>query len=440
LIPQNPNPPMDYTSTAKAQEIACITRKEMISHFARAQKMNQSGIVDKYYNLWANRVGINSTQCRRLAEFFSQAVDAPKTGQQIRIPAELKIQKNDEDDKNEFIWMKMLKNAKKFKEEFETKLINENQLNYLSKETLLNILFERRCPNNFNYHNTQSFSEYQLIISILKWANQDEDLEDFIYLFDFSQLTIEQKQDIELSLKINREYLYSILKKSRILSNEIIDKYHLSETCLSWRLFYVSPKLFRLQSQIEFQQTFQPIIYVLNQNSQHERTLINISIDDTMTLVLDIHRNAILPTDTAALYQIQTGLFNAYLESKLYSIRRKFLLDTEYFINMNDDRIQIYQTNPRNSFIVFMYDVQNEKKVISVDLTRFDRNILRTRNHPKVNRHEFTYFEIFVLSPDQQISSSYYPVISYFDEEYFTQNYFHQQIENYQYVEYLTEQ
>ena len=279
-----------------------------------------------------------------------------------------------------------------------------------------------------------------MIISILKWANQDEDLEDFIYLFDFSQLTIEQKQDIELSLKINREYLYSILKKSRILSNEIIDKYHLSETCLSWRLFYVSPKLFRLQSQIEFQQTFQPIIYVLNQNSQHERTLINISIDDTMTLVLDIHRNAILPTDTAALYQIQTGLFNAYLESKLYSIRRKFLLDTEYFINMNDDRIQIYQTNPRNSFIVFMYDVQNEKKVISVDLTRFDRNILRTRNHPKVNRHEFTYFEIFVLSPDQQISSSYYPVISYFDEEYFTQNYFHQQIENYQYVEYLTEQ
>ncbi len=134
------------------------------------------------------------------------------------------------------------------------------------------------------------------------------------------------------------------------------------------------------------------------------------------------------------------GLFNAYLESKLYSIRRKFLLDIDYFIQISEDRIQIYQNNPRNSFIVFMYDVNIENKIISVDLTRFDRNILLTRNHPKVNRHEFHYFEIFVLSNDQQISSSYYPIISYYDEEYFTQNYFHQQIENYQYVEYLTEQ
>lgn len=87
-----------------------------------------------------------------------------------------------------------------------------------------------------------------------------------------------------------------------------------------------------------------------------------------------------------------------------------------------------------------MYDTNDEKKIISVDLTRFDRNILRTRDHPKVNRHEFNYFEIFVLSNDQQISSSYYPIISYYDEEYYTQNYFNQQIENYQYIEYLTEQ
>ncbi len=134
------------------------------------------------------------------------------------------------------------------------------------------------------------------------------------------------------------------------------------------------------------------------------------------------------------------GLFNAYLESKLYSIRRKFLLDINYYIQISENRIQIYQNDPRNSFIVFMYDVNIENKIISVDLTRFDRNILRTRNHPKINRHQFNYFEIFVLSNDQQISSSYYPIISYYDEEYYTQNYFHQQIENYQYVEYLTEQ
>jgi hypothetical protein len=311
---------MDYTSTAKAQEVACITRKEMISHFANAQKNNQSGIVDKYYNYWANLLGVNSIQCRRLAEFFSQAVDAPKTGQQIRIPAELKPpRKEEQQQEKEFVWMKMLNNAKKFREDFENKLLNENQFQCLSKETLLNLLFERRCPNKFNYNNVQSFNEYHLIISIIKWANEqenpDEYLKDFIYLFDFSQLTIEQKQNIELSLKINREDLYSILNKSRILSNEIIEKYHLSETPLSWRLFYISPKLFNIKSQLEFQQTFQPIIYVLKQNCQHERTLINISIDDTITLVLDISKDAIIevpqqinPKKSQITYQIQPGI------------------------------------------------------------------------------------------------------------------------------------
>ena len=123
----------------------------------------------------------------------------------------------------------------------------------------------------------------------------------------------------------------------------------------------------------------------------------------------------------------------------MYSIQRKVSLDQNYFVAISEDRIQIYENNERNSFIVFMYDANDEKKIISVDLTRFDRNILRTRNHPKVNRHEFSYYEIFVLSHDQHISSDYYPVISFYDEECYTQNYLHPQVENYQYVEYLTE-
>ncbi|CAF4079546.1 unnamed protein product [Rotaria magnacalcarata] len=353
-------------------------------------------------------------------------------------------------EKKQFVWIKMLNEAKKFKEEFQIRLINENQFKSLSKETLLNILYERRCPYKYNFANTQSLNEYSLIVTTIKWSNEqensDEILKDFIYLFDFSQLTMEQKQNIELSLKIGQSYLYSILNKSKLLSKELINKYHLSDNCLSWRLFYTSPKLFNISSRFEFEQTLQPIIYVLEQNSLHEKTLINISIDDTITLVLDICKDALSrqsqltnSNESKITFQIQSGLFNAYLESKLYSIRRKFLLDIDYFLTISEDRIQIYQNDPRNSFIVFMYDAKLANKIISVDLTRFDRNILRNRNHPKVNRHEFFYFEIFVLSDDRQISSSYYPIISYYDEEYYTQNYFNEQIENYEYVEYLTE-
>lgn len=227
----------------------------------------------------------------------------------------------------EFIWIKMLNNAKKFREEFQIKLINENEFKYLSKEDLLNIFYERRCPNKYNYNNIQSLNEYDLIILIINWIkqqeNSDEILKDFIYLFDFSQLTIEQKQNIELSLKINRIDLYLILNKSKILSKQIIEKYHLSQTSLSWRLFYVSPKLFNIKSQYEYQQTFKPIIYVLQQNSLYQRTLINISIDDTITLVLDFHKNAIThlteqinQNKSKIIYQVQPGIsfFSTQLE------------------------------------------------------------------------------------------------------------------------------
>jgi hypothetical protein len=134
------------------------------------------------------------------------------------------------------------------------------------------------------------------------------------------------------------------------------------------------------------------------------------------------------------------GLFNAYFESKLFSVRRKFILDINYYVKISKQRIQIYEKDPRNSFIVFMFDDKQEQYIISVDLTRFDRNIIRERNHPKINRHHYAYFEIFVLSLDQEIASSYYPIISYHDEEYYTQNYFNEQLDHYEYVEYLTEQ
>ena len=309
---------MDYSSTGQAQEFSIITQKEMISHFANAQKMNQSGIIDKYYNYWANRLGIQSIQCRRLAELFSAAVDAPKTGQKIIIPAELRPPKTDQgqiEENQDFVWVKMLNEAKKFRQDFQKELIEQNRLTVLSKETLLNIFYQRRCPHKYELNNIQSLDEYTLIMSTINWANQQdhpqEILKDFIYLFDLTQLTIEQKQNIELSLRIKQQDLYSTLTKSRILSKELIEKYHLSQSSLPWRLFYFSPKLFNIQSQLEYEQTFQPIIYLFKQDSLPQRTLINISIDDTITLILDIYKDALIEqintNKSQITFQIQSG-------------------------------------------------------------------------------------------------------------------------------------
>jgi hypothetical protein len=217
LIPKGMSPPMDYSSTAKAKEPACITRADIIAQFADAQKNNQSGTIDAYYNYWANLLGVNSMQCRRLAELFSAAVDAPKTGEKIRIPPELRpprpeaqqdrnqatITATDQQnaiEKKEFVWMKMLAKAKEFKQNFEAQQINQNIISVLSKQSLLNLFFERRNPTKYNFHNTQSFNEYDLIITTIKWCNEQENsqevLNDFIYLFDFSQVSSKNNQDI----------------------------------------------------------------------------------------------------------------------------------------------------------------------------------------------------------------------------------------------------
>ena len=87
---------MDYSSTAKSQELTLITRGDVIKHFANAKSNNQSGIIDTYFNYWANRLGVCSIQCRRLAQLFSAAVDAPKTGQRISIPSELRPPRNEQ--------------------------------------------------------------------------------------------------------------------------------------------------------------------------------------------------------------------------------------------------------------------------------------------------------------------------------------------------------
>lgn len=87
---------MDYSSTAKSQEFSTITREDIIKHFANAKSNNQSGLIDSYFNYWANRLGVRSTQCRRLAQLFSEAVDAPKTGQKISIPSELRPIRNEQ--------------------------------------------------------------------------------------------------------------------------------------------------------------------------------------------------------------------------------------------------------------------------------------------------------------------------------------------------------
>lgn len=182
--------PMNYSSNVSIPLPLRITREDIVTQFSHGQKNNKSGLIDKYFNIWANLLGVRSTQCRRLAQLFSAAVDAPKTGENIRIPPDLKPPQDDElVVHHEFVWMKMLKRAKEFREKFQT----GDKIELLTKETLLKIFLERRQPLKFHLTNSQTLSEFDLIVTTIKWCRNQENsrqiLDEFLYLFDLSQVS-----------------------------------------------------------------------------------------------------------------------------------------------------------------------------------------------------------------------------------------------------------
>ncbi|CAF1510842.1 unnamed protein product, partial [Didymodactylos carnosus] len=308
LIPENLNNPMNYSSNSEAKKTPNITQTDIIKHFAKVAHDSTVGTISNYFNKWADLNGITCTQCRQLAELFSTAIDAPKTGEIVRIPPHLRLPQLDTTDssitdnsqsdnnKKEFVWIKMRKNGESF---IKSSIIQSDLDMLLSKQTLLNIFLERRCPQYYNFYNTQSLDEYNLICLAIKWCNEQKDgngenLKDFYSLFDFSQLTMKQKRDIELSCAIEHSnIIYDSLQKSKILSNELIKQYHLNQTTSTWRLYYVSSSLFNVESSSSSNLSLAPIIYALKDNKKLQRTLINIRIDLNVTLVFDIDSGAL---------------------------------------------------------------------------------------------------------------------------------------------------
>lgn len=197
LIPRAMSKPMDYSSNVQAREPPEITRTDLIDHFAHAQRLNQVGIVDSCFSFWANKLGVRSVQCRRLAELFSVAVDAPKTGEKVRIPAELRPPRTNElqsnVNENKFVWMKMIERAKEFRKRFQTDRIQQQDLTILTKESLLELFRERRSPTTAQKFPSQTLKENELIVATLKWCNEqengDEILKQLMYFFDFSQVS-----------------------------------------------------------------------------------------------------------------------------------------------------------------------------------------------------------------------------------------------------------
>ena len=98
LIPKESNliPPMNYFFDIKSQEKKQITINDIIEYFAEYTNLNNLGLIGDSHLALADqdKNGAKGSIPMHLAEIFSQAVDAPKTG--------LKIELNEEENAKKF--------------------------------------------------------------------------------------------------------------------------------------------------------------------------------------------------------------------------------------------------------------------------------------------------------------------------------------------------
>jgi RNA-dependent RNA polymerase len=83
LIPPKTVAPCAYTaaSTPSKQN---ISQSDLINNFVGYNPFTV-GKIHRYFNMWADRKGVNSMECVQLSELFARAIDAAKTGEEVRV-------------------------------------------------------------------------------------------------------------------------------------------------------------------------------------------------------------------------------------------------------------------------------------------------------------------------------------------------------------------
>ncbi len=83
LIPSKVVPPYDYPA-APSPPLDNIGRKEMIHNFCVYNPF-LVGKIHKLFNYYADRKGVACSECKTLSALFARAIDAAKTGENVKV-------------------------------------------------------------------------------------------------------------------------------------------------------------------------------------------------------------------------------------------------------------------------------------------------------------------------------------------------------------------
>ena len=385
LIPPACREPYDYPSV-EANAVGEVNRDMLLHYFAFYK--NLVGKIDEYYNYWAAVNGVESSQCHQLAELFSRSIDAAKTGDVVHISSKLIPTPDGASDAKitEPVWKRMEEIALRAKRDMSESVIEcalNPDVDYcVSEEFIMSLLRDEES----------NISQFKILLVLYHWCCgqqcSEENMKKFVSLskyISFGTFTVDEKLKA-VDLGVPLEQVHNALTKSTLLPNNFLTNFSLNILRHEWKFYFqANSDNFRWE-------------HLLRALENHSQSLFVFQLTNGVALVLHFTVPLCLGE-----HNLPTGSVVAYFLSSHFDLQLRHVLGSEYACYLDNKMLQLYRNKNRQATFVWLISerVFKEEDIfdrVSVDLTSFKKDILRTNNHPKVNKQQICAIEVFVLT------------------------------------------
>lgn len=381
LVPPYVVDPYDYPSV-EAHPSDSVTREMMIDYFS-GQK-NMMGKINDYYEYWADIEGPGCFQCEQLGAWFSRSVDSSKTGDIVRIPRHLiPMDRNRKTDK---VWNRMHKNAVSCKEKLSAQAVDS----VIGKPESACVL-EEKFIRNLLQDTNRGISEYKLFTMLYKWCDVQNmsrsekraklmELSDYI---NFGLLTMKEREEA-IQLGIPAANVMNALNKSVLLSKEMLLPFYLDIPASGWKFYFRDST-----ANFDWRHLFYSMM-------NYPETLFVIKLPQQERLAFHL----IGPFEEGESI-IPKASFISYFFSPTFGYNLRYVTECDYNLNLTHHLIQFYRNDVKHSYLWLRNQTRGEGDDvaydrISIDLTRFKRNIIGIDRHPLIQKVNFHSVEVFV--------------------------------------------
>lgn len=386
--------PYDYPAV-EAPLSSAITRDKLISYFSKQNmQSNVMGKIDHLFKYWADMKGVGCPECEELGMLFSRSVDSAKTGDRLCIPRHLQQPKHS---------LQSAESSGHTVHQCDTKVwkrmncIAEQKRRELSEDVTASLLSMDTSPTvsekfvwSLILNEELNMSAFNLFQFVQRWCNgqvhPEEESHDKLLEFsdhiNFGEFTTDQ-QKAAIDAGIPVSLVTNALNKSKLLAAELLESFSLNSEHCGWRFYFRS-----LNVQLDWQHLLRAIL-------RHPESIVVIELPAGIKFALHF-LSQIKPGST----DLNSGSVVTYFFSQHFRLKHRHVLGPQYNIDVENDTIQLYRGEHRRTFIWFSNEEDGAK--ISVDLSRFDSNIYRKANHPKVRKDSLRSVEVFVKKFDHE--------------------------------------